>query len=113
MLRRWRYPLSASISAAGSLRTPLLGTAVRSTGRAPSTGRTALLQGARRSVRPEAHPELARGERDGILSRRGQEGPFSEVSVDVLERQAAGKHENLHPVEELADLLRRPLTGLV
>src|SRR3954451_18017352 len=45
----------------------------------------------------------------------GLEGPStsSEVSVDVLERETPGQHEHLHPIEELADLLRGPLAGLV
>src|SRR3954471_18599850 len=72
------------MAAAGSLRTPLFGTAMRSTG--------------------------------GLLGSRwglGQGRAASEVGVDVVQRQAAGEHEDLHPVEQLADLLRRPLLALV
>src|SRR4051812_34104123 len=70
------------MAAAGSLRTPLFGTAMRSTG--------------------------------GLLgSRWGQGRAASEVGVDVVQRQAAGEHEDLPPVEQLADLLRRPLLALV
>src|SRR3954471_2526039 len=35
------------------------------------------------------------------------------MSVDVVQRQAPGQHEDLYPVEQLADLLRRPLPALV
>src|SRR3954447_5483898 len=42
----------------------------------------------------------------------GRGGPL-EVSVDVGQGQAPGQHEHLHPVEQLADLLRRPLGALV
>src|SRR4051812_25821338 len=76
--RRWRYPLSAGMSDAGALRTPLLGTATRSTGRA-------------------------------LLTRAGG----SQVSVDVVQGESPRQHEHLHPIEELADLLRRPLVRLV
>src|SRR4051795_3255162 len=43
----------------------------------------------------------------------GKDEVLLEVSVDVVERQPAGQHEHLHPVQELADLLRRPLHRLV
>src|SRR3954471_20893192 len=47
-------------------------------------------------------------------SREGRgEWSRSEMSVDVVERQAPGQHEDLYPVEQLADLLRRPLPALV
>src|SRR3954453_5635609 len=36
-----------------------------------------------------------------------------QVGVDVVERQAPGEHEDLHPVEQLADLLGGALEGLV
>src|SRR3954449_648479 len=35
------------------------------------------------------------------------------MSVDVVQREAPGEHEDLYPVEQLADLLRRPLPALV
>src|SRR3954462_6399973 len=35
------------------------------------------------------------------------------MSVDVVQRQAPGQHEDLYPVEQLADLLLRPLPALV
>src|SRR3954462_8276365 len=35
------------------------------------------------------------------------------MSVDVVQRQAPGEHEDLYPVEQLADLLRRPLPAFV
>src|SRR3954447_15064096 len=40
-------------------------------------------------------------------------GRVLQVGVDVVERQAAGEHEDLHPVEQLADLLGGALEGLV
>src|SRR3954451_1758035 len=48
-------------------------------------------------------------------SSRGGRGELSrsEMSVDVVQRQAPGQHEDLYPVEQLADLLRRPLPALV
>src|SRR5688500_1649990 len=44
---------------------------------------------------------------------RSTGGSRSQVGVDVVQRQAPGQHEDLHAVEELADLLRGPLVGLV
>src|SRR5688500_10106913 len=72
--RRGRYPLSAIISAAGSLRTPLLGTAMRST--------------SGDSYRADGPPA---GTRRELASGGEQEGPFSEVSVDVVEGQTPGQ----------------------
>src|SRR4051794_8317139 len=86
--RRPVYPASASIWAAVSESDPLLGTATRSMGLFSGEG------------------SLASG--GAALVRRS-----SQMSVDVLRRESARDQQHLQVVEELGDLLRGAVVGLV
>src|SRR3954471_12827998 len=84
------------MAAAGSLRTPLFRTAMRGTVSSPSVSGW-------NGPRP--------GSRGAC--RGGREGPLSEVGIDVVQGEPAGEHQDLHPVEELAELLGGALGPLV
>ncbi len=84
------YPASRSMSRAGSDSWPLLGTATLSIGSSSREWRTGQVagSGAGRDV-PDAHR--------------------LEMPVDVGERDTGGQHQRLRVVQQLGDLLGRPL----
>src|SRR3954468_7874120 len=74
---------------------------MRSTGRSPSMGLPALLQGPAASLRA--------GGRRGLLQRWAA----SQMGIDVVQGEPAGQHQDLHAVQQLADLLGGALGPLV
>src|SRR4051794_32176917 len=62
---------------------------------------------------PSAQEAPLQGPAASVRAVGGSGVPSSEVRVDVVQRQTPRQHEHLHPIEELADLLRGPVEGLV